>query len=124
MWGRLRDAFQFHCGAIKSLCFKTYYKNLHDFNSIVVRLKVVMQNPYPKDLENFNSIVVRLKASSHVLKSVPFKFQFHCGAIKSNSSHPCFNIPTKFQFHCGAIKSSKRSYFTTKRNISIPLWCD
>ena len=66
------------------MIFLEKHGEFYDFNSIMVRLKVVV-------------------ATFGLLKTL---FQFHNGAIKSFSCL-CYNQPDgKFQFHNGAIKSN------------------
>ena len=53
--------FQFHSGSIKRTTFRLVRLKQTRFNSIVVRLKVVLSAVPDYDHSGFNSIVVRLK---------------------------------------------------------------
>ncbi len=55
------NLFQFHYGTIKRFIFKHTLKNLANFNSIMVRLKDLIELGTPSTITDFNSIMVRLK---------------------------------------------------------------
>ena len=78
------EQFQFHSGSIKRPPGTAHKKTTWPrFNSIVVRLKVVLRMPWRTSRSGFNSIVVRLKAPlCFIGKSSSATFQFHSGSIK------------------------------------------
>ena len=76
------------------------------FNSIKVRLKpfrLIFEGA--QDL-SFNSIKVRLKLIYHLQPHVDFVFQFHKGAIETNTSSTTSLRGSIFQFHKGAIETT------------------
>ncbi len=64
MFSYMDSPFQFHCGAIKSPVLELYGIDALNFNSIMVRLKVLLVAELSPVRLYFNSIVVRLKGSS------------------------------------------------------------
>ena len=76
--------FQFHTGSIKSIGFDASGDPEERFNSILVRLKVLIPNRKQVRRTGFNSILVRLKDfGSRVSITLAIMFQFHTGSIKS-----------------------------------------
>ena len=58
-------------------------------------------------------------------ESIEYLFQFQYGAIKSLPSIVEVPNTVEFQFQYGAIKRDYSFFFkTTKKLISIPVWCD
>ena len=97
-----------------------------DFNSTLVRFKL-LKIEIKKLLQiNFNSTLVRFKLEER--RKVCGKlgtFQFHSGAIQTAVlPHPAI-LSMTFQFHSGAIQTGFQAEKPeTKYPISIPLWCD
>ena len=54
---------------------------------------------------NFNSIKVRLEQLRHRNKCQSNQFQFHKGAIRTQSFETNLKLSTPFQFHKGAIRT-------------------
>ena len=54
---------------------------------------------------HFNSIKVRLKHDFNTSLSVPSRFQFHKGTIKTQVTTTADTLSSKFQFHKGTIKT-------------------
>ena len=119
-----RKRFQFHYGTIKRQRNLLSVVWVQYFNSTMVRLKVVGQEPAIElakfqfhygtiksvatwntlcPLWNFNSTMVRLKAG------------------EPSTRTPCISV---FQFHYGTIKRRKSRQKNRCNTISIPLWYD
>ena len=78
--------FQFQTGAIKSDGHPSNRAYpLPPFNSKLVRLKVPSPSWWTKTMTTFNSKLVRLKAWISLLRKSTVTFQFHTGAIKSET---------------------------------------
>ena len=119
--------FQFHYGTIKSWHSGRQESHSENFNSTMVRLKVVagqslhslneFQFHYGTikreslkrenaSLKHFNSTMVRLKELSAIFRFIKtLLFQFHYGTIKSCRRNGYRKRSVKFQFHYGTIKS-------------------
>ena len=53
------------------------------------------------------------------------RFQFQCGAIRSNLVTQALGGKTEFQFQCGAIRRIAGKNNAEKHlGVSIPVWCD
>ena len=76
------------------------------FNSIKVRLKHTRDGRSRNLASPFNSIKVRLKPEAIQLRKVCTFFQFHKGAIETNTSSTTSVRGAIFQFHKGAIETS------------------
>ena len=78
--------FQFHKGTIRTLSLRDNLSLSLDFNSIKVRLELIMMSFALLMLSDFNSIKVRLEPCTAVRLSSPrTKFQFHKGTIRTLS---------------------------------------
>ena len=83
---RCRDEsrrFQFHKGTIRTRhSDKSIIYNLH-FNSIKVRLELIVLKKEGMLLDDFNSIKVRLERSTFIITASSTRFQFHKGTIRT-----------------------------------------
>ena len=126
-WSINLSGFQFLYGAIKSWTYITNRRWLMNFNSSMVRLKVLLSSPrtwliilfqflygaikralstiLSVLLKNFNSSMVRLKGRRWNSPIGIWQFQFLYGAIKSNYRSANYLTFVQFQFLYGAIKS-------------------
>ena len=77
------STFQFHKGTIKTTVLPSTLSTFAHFNSIKVRLKLIILQVFYHVLSNFNSIKVRLKLDPPSRWELPPKFQFHKGTIKT-----------------------------------------
>ena len=104
--------FQFLYGAIKRLYFCDLGYSKQDFNSSMVRLRVVPSMLLRSSQTNFNSSMVRLRDNC---RGIPcwyaVTFQFLYGAIKRLSASPSISWAPLFQFLYGAIKSAYSQFF-------------
>ena len=92
--------FQFHKGTIKTTVLPSTLSTFAHFNSIKVRLKLIILQVFYHVLSNFNSIKVRLKPSTRLYKNARLLFQFHKGTIKT-----AFNQkPTRYSSDFNSIK--------------------
>ena len=112
--------FQFHKGAIRTLLPVVPLVVLLYFNSIKVRLELLIATILIKSLSDFNSIKVRLEPSCSTSHNVVARFQFHKGAIRTQVSTKEFSLNLIFQFHKGAIRTFIPLIFMLPFNISIP----
>ena len=90
--------FQFHKGAIETLNLLLLRGLLKSFNSIKVRLKLDLDTLDQRESATFNSIKVRLKHNSDATYCKLRSFQFHKGAIETESAfsvrtHTMLSIP-------------------------------
>ena len=76
-------SFQFHKGAIRTLAGDFVWPMYENFNSIKVRLELLLLLLLMKRLLHFNSIKVRLEPGSVPSTSMSNSFQFHKGAIRT-----------------------------------------
>ena len=117
--------FQFHYGTIKSITPSVHLPSCINFNSTMVRLKDLSAADIDMWYTNFNSTMVRLKVyASRVGKMELLNFNSTMVRLKgvATAESHCLNL---FQFHYGTIKRSKfLVIFTSKNDISIPLWYD
>ena len=118
--------FQFHKGAIRTLCLLLRYLIFPYFNSIKVRLErparcgqnkiggafqfhkgairtATLSGLFIQD-SYFNSIKVRLEQTTIPSTRRVFLFQFHKGAIRTHDEVMAQTQQT-FQFHKGAIRT-------------------
>ena len=122
------DIFQFHKGAIRTQQFLVKYNYQYNFNSIKVRLersegggkrqsdrnfnsiKVRLEqhtaHPQYFSIIYFNSIKVRLELNMSCRCYLQHLFQFHKGAIRTQSGLFCPHPLFLFQFHKGAIRTN------------------
>ena len=78
---------------------------ISNFNSIKVRLERPPR-PCPRPLfQDFNSIKVRLEQAGYLLNAAILVFQFHKGAIRTDSPDGGRVCSSVFQFHKGAIRT-------------------
>ena len=75
-----------------------------NFNSTMVRLKVVQEVRHLLCVQNFNSTMVRLKGWEKLGFVEGLQFQFHYGTIKSVITRYAMRNNNIFQFHYGTIK--------------------
>ena len=97
-------SFQFHNGSIKRKLPPAPPAVLTNFNSTMVRLKVVLLGLLRPILLHFNSTMVRLKEDFPDQATAIAKFQFHNGSIKRLSEASLPSGCNAFQFHNGSIK--------------------
>ena len=114
--------FQFPNGSIKSTLLMPDAKTLVCFNSLMVRLKVLVRMVVRTGATCFNSLMVRLKEMQRAKgnrKGV--LFQFPNGSIKRlNGELKALKVPT-FQFPNGSIKSKLHKPFQhICQSVSIP----
>ena len=76
--------FQFHKGTIRTFKFSQAGLRLRNFNSIKVRLELLLHILPIILLRYFNSIKVRLEQESKVNRSLAVLFQFHKGTIRTH----------------------------------------
>ena len=77
-----------------------------NFNSIKVRLEQTTLQDDEHNLNDFNSIKVRLeRIFSSSLFLIHLSFQFHKGAIRTESHGFESRMEHQFQFHKGAIRT-------------------
>ena len=96
--------FQFHSGAIQTCRWDCLTDEVLDFNSTLVRFKLVIAG-----------------GGSQAVQA----FQFHSGAIQTDSPQFAPAGAFGFQFHSGAIQTLRSGITPTlAAQISIPLWCD
>ena len=133
--------FQFHKGAIRTGLLIELYNFLINFNSIKVRLELLMPATFSPTTQDFNSIKVRLELIREYTIFFIRQFQFHKGAIRTwlrliaccalfyfNSikvrlehSRKTTNILfSTFQFHKGAIRTKILIICYEHFPISIP----
>ena len=85
-----QQAFQFHKGTIKTtLTIKTRLRRIY-FNSIKVRLKLILI----------------------IFLQLVLKFQFHKGTIKTRERNNSAVVRHPFQFHKGTIKTAGEKWKT------------
>ena len=101
-------SFQFHKGAIRTICLSSLVFLVVYFNSIKVRLELVRGFLTLYTRSYFNSIKVRLEPLSTCKTSVGWWFQFHKGAIRTDNNYRSFYTLPLFQFHKGAIRTFSR----------------
>ena len=75
--------FQFHKGAIRTTIQAVGCTHHLDFNSIKVRLELLLPLQTCSPLLHFNSIKVRLEPKNGFCHHVFARFQFHKGAIRT-----------------------------------------
>ena len=79
---------------------------VRDFNSIKVRLEPDQKRKGYAYNRNFNSIKVRLERLQNSTTLSKYLFQFHKGAIRTNTTTQRLKLYPPFQFHKGAIRTS------------------
>ena len=98
--------FQFHKGTIKTQDRVLGFVPRYNFNSIKVRLKlVIMPVMVLVCICYFNSIKVRLKQNLAAGAAAGSAFQFHKGTIKTKFYGFIYHVSIGFQFHKGTIKT-------------------
>ena len=100
----IQMSFQFHYGTIKSIRGIYVLAYVSDFNSTMVRLKVMSYLGYGQpNLFQFHYGTIKRYLGGHS-STVSVKFQFHYGTIKRNGTHYNSYGEIIFQFHYGTIK--------------------
>ena len=90
------------------------------FNSIKVRLKRARNVLFLSNYISFNSIKVRLKPEDPLQDFVCDDFQFHKGAIETQTPHFIIYDNDRFQFHKGAIETQRHVERDSRMILSIP----
>ena len=112
--------FQFHKGTIKTKTLNNVFNWKSNFNSIKVRLKLLLILLPNQANVYFNSIKVRLKLH-HTL--IPLDYIQYFNSIKVRLKPTLLHLhhlPLPFQFHKGTIKTSQTSHLVFPIYISIP----
>ena len=78
---------------------------LYYFNSIKVRLEPFRLLSSEQPISDFNSIKVRLERLQNSTTLSKYLFQFHKGAIRTNTTTQRLKLYPPFQFHKGAIRT-------------------
>ena len=112
--------FQFHKGTIRTVPFSVEAESRLNFNSIKVRLELLIVNKHFYLLSHFNSIKVRLEPLSRTVANQPSTFQFHKGTIRTNRNRPTVFLFRLFQFHKGTIRTRQLRSRECVNVISIP----
>ena len=103
----IETMFQFHSGSIKREDVRDVLNSAFNcFNSIVVRLKVLLWGWIEQYNRGFNSIVVRLKVAARIWLGFNRKC-FNSIVVRLKAAATAFALrgDILFQFHSGSIKS-------------------
>ena len=117
LWYDLELYTALQCGKLESISIPLWYDlelfctrwskhRKRDFNSTLVRFRVMLIQPIRDGKVNFNSTLVRFRG----ILTTPFMgwmtlFQFHFGTIQSEYILIKYISPEEFQFHFGTIQS-------------------
>ena len=112
--------FQFHKGTIRTIIRFVNYNGDYYFNSIKVRLELLLLSLFLLLLAYFNSIKVRLEQGSGNDSIGEHLFQFHKGTIRTLSPVGVVLEYNSFQFHKGTIRTMVNHLISILLLISIP----